>query len=82
MYSPIVSYRLGSGVSTWVRTSDCRKFRLTSRLPTATITAQAKWLGIRTSGMSRDFRLSGVSAYVGTSDTDSHRKIIYMLVEC
>ena len=32
--------------------------------------------GAGTPGKGRDFRLSGVPTYVGTSDTESHKKII------
>ena len=45
-----------SGLPAWVGTSDCWEFRLTSGLPTSTVIAQSKLLGVRTSGMSRDFR--------------------------
>ena len=38
--------------------------------------------GAGTPGLGRDFRLSGVPTYVGTSDVDSHRNLFYVLVKC
>ena len=56
-----------SGLPTWVGTSDCREFRLTSGLPTSTVTAQAvtgsqrfrqesRLPTVGSSGLRRDFR--------------------------
>ena len=59
-----------SGLPTYIGTSDVRS------------QSASRTTGVGTPGLGQDFRPSGVSTYVMTSDTDSHRKIIYVLVEC
>jgi hypothetical protein len=61
-----------SALLTRVGTPDRRDSRRTSGLLTSSVTAQAKWLGVRTPGASQHFRSSGLPTYVGTSDTKSH----------
>ena len=80
------------GLPAWVRsvselpanvgTSDGRNSRRTSGLPTSTDSEPVRSTGDRTSGLGRDFRLSVVPTYVGTSDVDSHRNLFYVLVKC
>ena len=65
-----------------VGTSDGRNSQRTSGLPTSTDSEPVRSIGDGTSGLGRDFRLSVVPTYVGTSDVDSHRNLFYVLVKC
>ena len=80
--SEVSACKLVSELPTNVGTSDGRNSRRTSGLPTSTDSEPVRSTGVGTSGIGRDFRLSVVPTYVGTSDVDSHRNLFYVLVKC